>query len=196
MAANVEGVTVQESMTEYLHRASMNRLGLWIFIASEVFLFGGILISRVILWRDTRPELEQLPAFLLTTALLLSSFFMNRAETAIAFGDRKNFQRGLLATIALGTLFLLGVVFYEWPFSHLSPSENVYGAVFFLMTGMHAIHVFSGVILLLVIYRNGRKGNYTPQMHFHVEAAAIYWHFVDVVWFFFYPALYLMGSPI
>lgn len=196
MAANVESMPVQDNMAEYLHRASMNRLGLWIFIASEVFLFGGILISRFILWGSTRPELEQLPAFLLTSALLMSSFFMNRAETAIAFGDRKNFQRGLLATISLGILFLLGVVFYEWPFSHLSPSENVYGAVFFLMTGMHAIHVFSGVILLLIIYRNGRKGIYTPQKHFPVEAAAIYWHFVDVVWFFFYPAIYLMGAPI
>lgn len=188
--------TVVDSTTSYRHSSEMNRLGLWIFIASEVFLFGGIAVARIVLWGNTRPELEQLPAFILTSALLLSSFFMNRAEIAIAYGDRKNFLNGILATIALGTIFLVGVIAYEWPFSHLSPSGNVYGAVFFLMTGMHAFHVLTGVIFLALIYRNGRKGVYTPQKHYAVEAAAIYWHFVDVVWIFFYPAIYLIGVAV
>lgn len=196
MAARAESVSVIDEQAGYLHRVSMNRLGLWIFLGSEVFLFGGIAIARIILWGPTRPELEQLPAFLLTSALLLSSFFMNRAETAAAYGDRRTFLNGVLATMILGLIFLLGVVFYEWPFSHLSPSEDVYGAVFYLMTGMHAIHVLTGVIFLFIIYRNGRKGLYTPAKHWPVEAAAVYWHFVDVVWIFFYPAIYLMGNVV
>lgn len=196
MAARAESVTVVDEKAAYRHRVSMNRLGLWIFIASEVFLFGGIAISRIILWGPTKPELEQLPAFLLTSALLLSSFFMNRAETAVAYGDRRNFQFGILATIVLGLTFLFGVIFVEWPLSGLSASEDVYGAVFYLMTGMHAIHVLTGVIFLLIIFRNGRKGLYTPAKHWPVEAAAVYWHFVDVVWIFFYPAIYLMGNVV
>ncbi|GAB4497931.1 MAG: cytochrome c oxidase subunit 3 [Anaerolineales bacterium] len=170
-----------------------NRMGLWLFMLSEVFLFGGILIARILLWGDTRPHLEQGPALLFTAVLLLSSFFMNRAEIAIAYGDRKTFLNGILLTAILGSVFLIGVLFVEWPLSHLSASEHVYGAVFYLMTGMHAFHVLTGIIFLAIIYRNGKKGVYTPQKHWAVEAAAIYWHFVDVVWIFFYPAIYLIG---
>jgi cytochrome c oxidase subunit 3 len=196
MAASVEALNAEESIAEYKHREGINRLGLWLFIGSEVFLFVAIGISRAILWNGTRPDLEQLPALVLTLALLLSSFFMNRAETAVAYGDRRNFLTGILITIVLGTIFFLGVIFVEWPLSGLSPSENIYGAVFFFMTGMHAFHVLTGVIFLIIIYRNGRKGLFTPQRHFPVEAAAVYWHFVDLVWFFFYTSIYIMGRPI
>jgi cytochrome c oxidase subunit 3 len=196
MAARVETISAEESLVEYKQREGMNRLGLWLFIGSEVFLFAAIGISRAILWRSTRPELEQIPALVLTLALLLSSFFMNRAETAVAYGDRRNFLMGILITIALGTIFFLGVIFVEWPLSGLSPSESVYGAVFYFMTGMHALHVLTGVIFLAIIYRNGRKGLFTPQRHFPVEAAAVYWHFVDLVWFFFYTSIYIIGRPI
>ena len=184
---------VTQTLSEYKTQLVRNRLGLWLFIISEVFLFGGLLISRVILWGSTRPHLEQGLAFVLTSALLASSFFVNRAETAVAVGDLKEFKRGIQWTIALGMLFLLGVVALEWPSSGLKASENAYGAVFFMMTGMHAFHVLTGVILLGVIYRNGKKGLYTPDQHWAVEAAAVYWHFIDLVWIFFYPAIYLIG---
>jgi cytochrome c oxidase subunit 3 len=64
------------------------------------------------------------------------------------------------------------------------------------MTGFHAFHVLTGVLLLFIVYRNARKGLYNAERHWPVEAAAVYWHFVDVVWMFFYPALYLIGSPV
>ena len=184
---------VTQTLSEYKTQLVRNRLGLWLFIISEAFLFGGILIGRIVLWGDTRPHLEQGPAFVLTAALLISSFFMNRAETAIAIGDLKEFKSGIKWTIALGTLFLVGVVAFEWPLSHLSAAEDAYGAIFYLMTGMHAFHVLTGIIFLAVIYRNGKNGLYTPEKHWAVEAAAVYWHFVDVVWIFFYPAIYLIG---
>jgi len=186
--------TVTQTLSDYKSQLVRNRLGLWLFIVSEAFLFGGLLISRIVLWGDTRPELEQGLAFVLTSALLISSFFMNRAETAIGDGDLKEFKRGILFTIALGSIFLVGVVALEWPLSHLSAAEDAYGAVFFLMTGMHAFHVLTGIFFLVVIYRNGVNGLYTPEKHWAVEAAAVYWHFVDVVWIFFYPAIYLIGT--
>ncbi|GAB4523377.1 MAG: hypothetical protein Fur0018_06120 [Anaerolineales bacterium] len=181
------------SLMEYRTQLGRNRLALWLFLLSETFLFGGIYISRFYLWGNTRPHLEQTPAFILTAALLISSFFMNRAEVAAAHGDRKNFLTGIVITMLLGLVFLLGVLFVEWPGSHLNTYENTYGAIFFLMTGMHAFHVLTGIIFLAVVYRNGRKGLYTPEKHWAVEAAAVYWHFVDVVWIFFYPAIYLIG---
>ena len=124
---------------------------------------------------------------------------MNRAEIAMAHGDRKNFLTGTVITLVLGIVFLLGVVGVEWPqaLAHgITPEKDVYGAVFYMMTGMHAFHVFSGVIFLIIVLNNGRKGLYTPEKHWAVEAAAVYWHFVDVVWIFFYPAIYLIGRLI
>jgi cytochrome c oxidase subunit III len=181
-------------------RISMNRLGLWLFIISETFLFAGILASRFYLWGATRPHLDQTLGLIVTSVLLLSSFFMNRAEMAIRFGDRGEFLRSILITFVLGAAFLVGVVFIEWPTAPVRPSMpgefGIYGGVFFFMTGMHAFHVFTGLILLAILAYRGYKHQFTAENHYAVEAGAIYWHFVDVVWVFFYPALYLMGTAV
>jgi cytochrome c oxidase subunit 3 len=121
---------------------------------------------------------------------------MNRAETAIAHGDQKSFLRGTLITIMLGIIFLIGVVGVEWQLAPFGPADGVEGAIFFMLTGMHAFHVLTGVTFLIIIYRNGRKGAFTSEKHWGVEAAAVYWHFIDVVWIFFYPALYLIGQAV
>ena len=183
----------------------MNRFGLWLFLFSEVFLFAALLAARFYLWRDpdmglTRPDLEQLPALLATIVLLVSSWFMNRAEVAISHGDMKNFNLGMAMTAILGTVFLLTVIFVEWGFGmahpHIKVSDGAFGAVFFGLTGMHAFHVVTGIILILIVWGNGRRGLYTTEQHWGVEACAIYWHFVDLVWVFFYPALYLIGHAV
>jgi cytochrome c oxidase subunit 3 len=178
----------------YQFKTATNRLGLWLFILSDAFVFVGLLVSRFYLFGGERPELNQLLGFIVTSVLLLSSFFMNRAETAVAHGDQRTFLNGTLITIVLGSLFLLGVVAVEWQIAPFGPGDNAMASVFYAMTGFHAFHVLTGLIFLSVVYRNGRKGLYTQGRHFPVEAAAVYWHFVDVVWVFFYPALYLMGT--
>jgi len=115
---------------------------------------------------------------------------------AIASGDQKAFLRNTLITIVLGTVFMVGVVGVEWQTAPFGPGDGVVGGVFYTMTGMHAFHVLTGVLFLWIVYANGRKGLYTAERHWPVEAAAVYWHFVDVVWIFFYPALYLIGSKV
>jgi cytochrome c oxidase subunit 3 len=172
-----------------------NRMGLWLFFISEAFMFGGLLVSRFFLWGKTRPDLDQGLGLAVTLILLVSSFFMNRAETAIAYDDRKTFLRSLLVTAGLGTLFLVGVVGIEWR-GELRPTDGVFGAVFFAMTGMHALHVLSGVIFILIVWNLGRKGQFSSERHWGVEASAIWWHYVDLVWVFYYPALYLMGQVV
>jgi cytochrome c oxidase subunit 3 len=92
-------------------------------------------------------------------------------------------------------IFLLGVVGVEWQIAPFGPGDGTAASLFYTMTGFHAFHVLTGVIFLAVVYRNGRKGLYSPERHWAVEACAVYWHFVDVVWIFFYPALYLIGMP-
>jgi cytochrome c oxidase subunit III len=184
-----------ESLISYRAHTKANRLGMWLFFVSETFLFGGLLASRFYLWGNTRPELDQTLGLIVTSILLLSSFFMNRAESAIAHKDRKTFLNSLLITAALGTLFLIGVVGFEWQ-GHIKPWDGVFGAILFGMTGLHALHVLSGVVLILIIWNLGRKGSFSAERHWGVEATAIYWHFVDVVWVFFYPALYLIGTVV
>lgn len=184
------------SLPKYLKRQATNRMGLWLFILSDSFLFAGLLISRFyLLGVGSRPDVNAILGLTVTSVLLLSSFFMNRAETAVAIGDRKTFERSTLVTLILGVLFIAGVVGVEWRIAPFGPETNSAGSLFYAMTGFHAFHVLTGVIFLAIVYRNGRKGLYSAERHWPVEAAAVYWHFVDVVWIFFYPALYLIGKP-
>ncbi len=170
-----------------------NRLGFWLFILSDAFLFAGLFVTRFNLLGLTRPDLNQYLGLLVTGVLLVSSFFMNRAETQMGNGDQKGFLISTSITMLLGIGFLAGVVGVEWRDAPFSASDSAASAVFFMMTGMHAFHVLTGVIFLGIILNNGRRGLYSAENHWAVEAATVYWHFIDVVWIFFYPALYLIG---
>jgi cytochrome c oxidase subunit 3 len=188
----------------YSYKTNTNRLGLWLFLLSDSFVFAGLLVMRSNLLGLHRPELNQALGLAVTSILLISSFFMNRGETAMAYGDVKGFMRNTMITFILGLGFFLGVVFVEWQeaaghgliASYGSPEFGPVGAVFYMMTGMHAFHVLTGLIFLAVVWNNARKGLYTAEKHYPVEAAAVYWHFVDLVWIFFYPALYLIGTAL
>lgn len=172
---------------------TIDRLGFWLFLLSESMLFLGLLASRFYLQGTYRPEtLSQVLGLAITTVLLISSLTAYQAETAIAAGDQARFLRNTLATILLGLVFTGGVA-YEWSQAivHFPPS-TAFGTVFFSMTGMHALHVISGIFLLLLLYRNGRLGKYSAADHWSPEAIVKYWHMVDVVWVFFYVALYLV----
>jgi cytochrome c oxidase subunit 3 len=173
-------------------RVAMNQFGLWLFFASESFLFAALLAARFYLAGTERPHVNQPLGLGITAILLLSSLTAYMSEAAIARGDRQAFLRALAATIALGLLFALGVAF-EWRTAEFSRSEP-YGAAFFSMTGLHASHVLSGVAMLTMVYHLGLRGHFTAEHHWGVEAVVKYWHFVDVVWVFFYPALYLISS--
>jgi len=171
------------------------RAGLWLFFISESFLFAALISSRYYLAGLDRPaELNQALGLLITFILLASSLFAYRAETSMLCGQRQQFLRNTLATVLLGTLFLVGVGL-EWAEAFVYfPPQQPFGTVFFTLTGAHGLHVLSGVGLLLGVYLHGRRGRYSPQACWPVEAAVKYWHYVDVVWVFIYPTLYLVGS--
>jgi cytochrome c oxidase subunit 3 len=171
----------------------MNRLGLWLFFVSDGLVFSLLLAARFYMNGTHTPDhVSQLLGLGITSILLLSSLTAYRAETAIAHGNVASGRTMLLATIALGVVFLAGVVM-EWSVAEFSPAEG-YGTAFFSMTGMHATHVASGVLLLLLAYRAAGRGVYAGggTRAYGVSAIVMYWHFVDVVWVFFYPALYLL----
>lgn len=182
----------------YAYKTGTNRLGLWLFLISDSFVFGGLMVMRMNLLGLTRPHLNQTLGLFVTVVLLVSSFFMNRGETMMKSGNRQGFLNNTLITFILGLGFFIGVVAIEWPLAAhegLTASSGAAGAAFYMMTGMHAFHVLTGLIFLAIVWVNGRKGLY-DERHYPVEAAAVYWHFVDVVWIFFYPALYLIGTVI
>ena len=186
---------ITSSLEEYQLQLRNNRLGLWLFFVSEAFMFIGLLVARFYLWGNTRPDLDQILGLIITSVLLVSSFFMNRAEVAMAHDDRSEFLRSLLITAGLGIAFLVGVVGFEWT-GHIRPSDGAFGAVLYGMTGMHALHVLSGIAFILIVWNKGRKGEFSSERYWGVEACAIWWHYVDLIWVFFYPAIYLMGTVV
>ncbi|HAL48741.1 MAG: heme-copper oxidase subunit III [SAR202 cluster bacterium] len=177
------------------NRASIHQIGIWLFFTSELFLFGALVSTRYYLRGFETPEhVDQLLGLAITAILLLSSLSAYRAETAISHGQHRQFVRNLSLTILFGVLFMVGVGI-EWyeAFQHFPPSTG-YGTVFFTTTGIHAVHVFSGIVMLVLVLVMGRKaGRFGPDRYWGVEGVVKYWHFVDVAWVFIYPTLYLVG---
>mgnify|MGYP002713099219 CR=1 FL=1 len=128
-----------------------------------------------------------------TLILLTSGTTVTWAHHALLHNDRQGLKWGLVATIVLGALFTC-VQAYEYSHAAFDFSGNIYGATFFMATGFHGFHVLVGTIFLIVCLFRALAGHFTPQQHFGFEAAAWYWHFVDVVWLFLFAAIYVWGA--
>jgi cytochrome c oxidase subunit 3 len=185
-----------------------HRYGMILFIASEVMFFvawfwayfnaalfpsmhegiGGV-------WPPSGVELLDPFVFPLinTVILLLSGTTVTWAHHALIHGDRKGLKQGLWLTIILGLTFS-AVQAFEYHHAEFAFGGNIYGSVFYMATGFHGFHVVIGTIFLIVCLIRAYKGHFTPQQHFGFEAAAWYWHFVDVVWLFLFISIYVWGS--
>ena len=176
---------------EAVKRLRINRFGLWLFFLSDGLLFGVLAMARFAI-ADTHVDehLSQELGLVITSILLLSSLTAYRAEVAFVNGNVRRGKQMLLATILLGLIFFGGVV-VEWSIAEFSASEP-FGTAFFSMTGMHATHVVSGIILLGLAYMQASRGRFDGGGKWGPQGIVMYWHFVDVVWVFFYPILYLL----
>ncbi|MFN8556159.1 MAG: cytochrome c oxidase subunit 3 [Dehalococcoidia bacterium] len=192
MAASAEHLQAGHSELKFHHPPRrMNQVGLWLFFFSETFLFGAMITARFYISGTSKPEhLNQMLGLAITTVLLLSSVTAYQSEAAIKRGQVGLCLAYLFATMAMGVVFVGGVTL-EWATAEFHP-WSPYGTAFFSMTGLHATHVVSGIVILFLVYRLARRGRFTAERTWPVEAAVKYWHFVDVVWVFFYPALYLL----
>ena len=141
--------------------------------------------------------IEVLNAFelpLLNTLILLcSGTTVTWAHHALIHGDREGLKQGLWATILLGALFT-SIQAYEYAVAPFVFGQNTYGSAFYMATGFHGFHVLVGTIFLIVCLIRAYAGHFTPRQHFGFEAAAWYWHFVDVVWLFLFIAIYIWGG--
>jgi cytochrome c oxidase subunit III len=128
-----------------------------------------------------------------TIILLLSGTTVTWAHHALLHNDRGTLKLMLAITVALGLLFS-SVQAYEYMVAPFAFKESIYGATFFMATGFHGFHVIVGTIFLMVCLARAYKGHFTPKQHFGFEAAAWYWHFVDVVWLFLFVVVYVWGG--
>ena len=169
-----------------------NRIGLWLFIVSETFLFGAFLSARWFSTGTLKPEeLNQALALLLTIVLLVSSISAYLAETSIKYNHRRNFVVFMVFTIVMGLIFLGGVGIEIKEAIHAYPPETPYGSSYFMLIGLHAFHVVTGLLALTMVLILGLKGHYGSKEYWGVEGVVKYWHFVDLAWVIIYPTLYL-----
>ncbi|SDT91945.1 cytochrome c oxidase subunit 3 [Stappia sp. ES.058] len=190
------------------------RYGMLLFIASEVMFFvawfwaffdaslftgDAMQYARVEATGGVWPP-EGIATFdpwhlpLLNTLILLTSgTTVTWAHHSLLHNDREGLKWGLTLTVLLGVLFSV-VQAYEYSHAAFGFSGSIYGATFYMATGFHGFHVIVGTIFLLVCLIRASMGQFTPQKHFGFEAAAWYWHFVDVVWLFLFVSIYVWAS--
>lgn len=179
------------------------RLGVVLFIASEVMFFAAFFwayfnASLLPVGGVWPPEgiktFDPLDLPLLNTLiLLLSGTTVTWAHHALLHGDREGLKNGLMWSVVLGVLFL-GCQALEYSHAAFSIKDGIYPSTFFLATGFHGFHVFIGTVFLAVCYFRSLKGDFTEKQHVGFEAAAWYWHFVDVVWLFLFVSIYIFGA--
>jgi len=202
---------VYESITEKVHNAITEiglRYGMSLFIASEVMFFVAFFWAFFssafdptaaigFVWPPA--DIEMVPAFglpfMMTMILLLSGCSVTWAHHAVLENDQDSLVKGLGWTVVLGLVFL-GFQVFEYTHLHFGFTDGIFASTFFMATGFHGFHVFVGTIFLYVCYLRAKKGHFTKENHFGFEAAAWYWHFVDVVWLFLFVAVYWWSGSI
>jgi cytochrome c oxidase subunit III len=180
-------------------RVDSATLGMLLFIASEIMLFGSFFtiyfFDRVVAGpAEWPPPPFHLPVFVAgvnTVVLVTSSFTIHWALQGIKRGNRAAMKAGLVLTIALGLTFLLTQV-REYSRIGFAPHDGAFGSTFFGLTGLHGAHVFVGLTILTFCAIRAFRGHFTPEEHHGVEISGIYWHFVDVMWIVFYTTVYIL----
>ena len=178
------------------------KIGIWLFLASEVMLFGALFASYILLrvgaesWPEGVEVLNVPLATLNTIVLIGSSVTMVMAWASLMRRDFGKYRLYMGSTVLLGLVFLVVKAFeYGSKFDHhLYPSTSTFLAIYFTLTGLHALHVMGGMAVNAYFWGPGAKMWKTAPEQFtnRVETAGLFWHFVDLVWIFLFPVLYLM----
>lgn len=190
----------QEAAHEHHGHPDHRLFGLYIFLVSDsmtfIGFFAALLIYRAIMpvWPpEGMPELELLIPLINTSILVASSFVMHEGQKALKKDDIKGLQLWFSLTVAMGAVFLAGQI-YEYSHAEFGLTTNLFASCFYVLTGFHGLHVLTGVLLILsVLWRSREAGHYSSGNHFGVEAAEIYWHFVDVIWLVLFVLVYLIN---
>jgi cytochrome c oxidase subunit 3 len=204
-------------------------LGMWVFLATEVMIFGGLFTGYLVYrwlypvaWAQASSHLLWVVASVNTVVLLSSSFTVVLAVYGAQTNNRRLLVGCLVLTLVLGLVFLV-LKFYEYAvdyhdgliplpgqfntdvnlwsrwtesgvtFDEYTRQVKLFYILYFVMTGLHATHMIVGMAILVWLIAEARKGRFTPEYHPQVELFGLYWHFVDIIWIFLLPLLYLIG---
>jgi cytochrome c oxidase subunit 3 len=179
-----------------------SKLGIWTFLATEVLLFGALFtlyttfrIKDPNLFYVQHLKLNRVLGFVNTIILICSSLSVAIGIAAIRRGQQKVLKNALIVTITLGGLFLVvkGFEYREHFLRGEFPGTNIFFSLYFIMTAIHALHVIAGMAALSYCLIRTAKGHFSAQYAVPVEISGIYWHFVDLIWIYLFPMLYLMG---
>ncbi|HXH12417.1 MAG TPA: cytochrome c oxidase subunit 3 [Alphaproteobacteria bacterium] len=175
------------------------KVGMWWFLASEIMVFGGLIGCYILLrlasegWAATAAHLSLPLASMNTLVLLTSSLTMVLAFAAVEQGERRKVRLFLLLTVLLGLVFL-GIKAYEYSTklaSGFTPLTGLFWSFYYAMTGLHALHVLGGVVVNFILLLMALGKGAWPKVQHRVELAGLYWHFVDIVWIFLFPLIYM-----
>ncbi|PSB22138.1 heme-copper oxidase subunit III [Phormidesmis priestleyi ULC007] len=174
-------------------------LGIIVFLVAEGMIFLGLFMAYFTFrsvaptWPpEGTPRLELLLPGINTAILVSSSFVIHNADTAIKKNDVKGLRLWFGITAAMGAIFLSGQL-YEYFHLEFGLTTNLFASTFYVLTGFHGLHVLFGLMLILgVLWRSLKPDHYNTNSHFGVEAAEVYWHFVDVIWVILFLLLYIL----
>ena len=211
---SAETLALREQFDTEAQQKDASTLGMWIFLITEVMFFGGLFLAYTV-YRRWYPEIFAVASNSLnvyigaanTVVLLCSSFTMVMAVRAAQLGKREAIILFLILTLILGGVFL-GVKAYEWNqkfeehhvpgatiffegISRQGPAQ-IFFTLYFAMTGLHALHMVVGVGLLTFLLIETKRGRYSAAYMTPVDIVGLYWHFVDIIWIFLFPLLYLI----
>jgi len=216
--AHTETLSLRVQFDDEAQQKDASTLGMWIFLITEIMFFGGMFAVYTV-YRNFYPtvfaiasnSLNEVIGALNTGVLLLSSFTMVMAVRAGQLGQSKAIVWFLILTLLFGGIFL-GVKAYEWNekfeehhipgqaafhLEGVAPADQghaqLFFSIYFAMTGLHALHMVIGIGILLWLLYWVRKGRFTADNYNYVEGVGLYWHFVDIIWIFLFPLLYLIG---
>ena len=179
------------------------KIGIWLFLASEVMLFGALFSSYFLLrmgastWYVGSEKLSVPIGTLNTIVLIISSVTVVMSWASLKMNDFKKYKMCMGLTIVLGFVFLFVKILFEYvpkiQHNHI-PSEHNFYAIYFVLTGLHALHVIGGLVVNAYLWGPGSKmWDVEPERFSNrIEVAGLYWHFVDVVWIFLFPTIYLL----
>ena len=180
-------------------RVSSTVLGMLLFIASEIMLFGSFftvyffdrVVNHPAHWPPPPFERPVFVALVNTCILVTSSFTVHWALQSIRRNNRAGLQAGLLLTFLMGATFLITQII-EYARVGFAPHDNAFTTIFFCLTGLHGAHVFVGLTILLFATIRAFRGHFDAEHHHGVELPGIYWHFVDVMWIVVYSTVYIL----